>query len=142
MNSVRTVLQMASGFLMVAGGIMYFTIPAAHRHLPLIDALKATGYLWEWIAVVNIIAGLALMLGRFVSFALIVFAPISLNILLIHFANPGAGGIATWPGRDRIAFRHRLSYRLEFRPRFTVDPTLKFDRRPIRNLNAGLRLAA
>jgi hypothetical protein len=84
---------MALGFLMVTGGIMHFTIPAERWNLPLIDALKATGYLWELIDVVIMVGGLALLVNRFAPLALIVLAPISVNILLIHLANPGAGGI-------------------------------------------------
>ena len=92
-RELRTTLQIALGFLMVTGGIMHFTIPASRWNLPLIDALKATGYMWEMIAIVNLVAGFALVVGRFVPLALLVLAPISLNILLIHLANPGAGGI-------------------------------------------------
>lgn len=92
-RALRVTLQMMLGFLMLSGGIMHFTVPAARWHLLLIDALKATGYIWELIGVVNMVGGAALLAGRFVPLALIVLAPVSLNILLIHLANPGAGGI-------------------------------------------------
>jgi putative oxidoreductase len=92
-RDLRTTLQMALGFLMFTGGIMHFTIPAERWNVPFIDALKATGYMWELIAIVIMVGGLSLLLGRFVPLTLIVLAPISLNILLIHLFNPGAGGI-------------------------------------------------
>jgi hypothetical protein len=44
-RELRATLRMAFGLLMVTGGIMHFTIDPARWHLPLIDALKATGYM-------------------------------------------------------------------------------------------------
>jgi hypothetical protein len=122
---LRVMLQMAFGFLMLSGGIMHFTIDAAHWKLPLIDALKATGYMWEIIGVINMLGGAALLAGRFVLLALIILAPISLNILLIHFANPGAGGI---PIGVVIAGLHLVLgwfYRSEYRDLFATGAKLE-----------------
>jgi hypothetical protein len=120
-RDLRFLPQMALGFLMVSGGVMHFTIDAAHWKLPLIDALKATGYMWELIGVINILCGAALLAGRFVPLALLVLAPISLNILLIHLANPGAGGI---PIGVIVAGLHLVLgwlYRLEYHNLFVLN---------------------
>jgi putative oxidoreductase len=120
-RDLRTILQMALGFLMVTGGIMHFTIPAERWNLPLIDALKATGYMWEQIGIVIMIAGLALLLGRFVPLALIVLAPISLNILLIHLFNPGAGGIPIGLAIGGLQIAVPWLYWSEFRGLFVMN---------------------
>ncbi len=124
-RALRVTLRLALGFLMLSGGIMHFTVPVARWHLPLIDALKATGYMWELIGVVNIVGGAALLVGRFVPLALVVLAPISLNILLVHLANPGAGGI---PIGLVIAGLHLVlvwQYRLECRRFLIVNVMLE-----------------
>ncbi len=114
-QGLRATLRLALGFLMLSGGIMHFTIDAGRWHLPLIDALKGTGYMWELIGVINTVGGAALLVGRFVPLALIVLAPISLNILLIHLANPGAGGIPIGliiAGLHlALGWQYRLAYR-------------------------------
>jgi putative oxidoreductase len=118
-------LQLALGFLMVVGGIMHFTVDPARWHLPLIDALKATGYMWEWIAAINVVGGAALMVNRFVPLALIVLAPISLNILLIHLFNPGAGGIPIGLVVGGLQIVVSWLYRLEFCKLFVINASLE-----------------
>jgi hypothetical protein len=120
----RTTLQMAFGFLMVTGGIMHFTIPAERWNVPFIDALKATGYMWELIAGVIIVGGLALLLGRFVPLALILLAPISLNIFLVHLSNPGAGGIPIGLIIGGLQIAVSWLYRHEFRSLFVMNASL------------------
>ncbi len=125
MNDNARALRLALGFLMLSGGIMHFTVPVARWHLPLIDALKATGYLWELIGVVNMVGGAALLVGRFVPLALVVLAPISLNILLIHLANPGAGGIPIGLVMAGLHLVLVWQYRLEYRRFLIVNVMLE-----------------
>ncbi|OIP49113.1 MAG: DoxX protein [Flavobacteriaceae bacterium CG_4_8_14_3_um_filter_34_10] len=47
-------------------------------------ALMATGYMFPLIALVEIIAGLLLLFNAKVSFALLILAPLVVNILLFH----------------------------------------------------------
>ena len=49
-------------------------------------ALMATGYMFTLIALVDIIAGLLLLINKKVSFALLIFTPVLVNILLFHIA--------------------------------------------------------
>jgi putative oxidoreductase len=124
-RDLRMTLQIALGLLMVAGGIMHFTVDPARWHLPLIDALKATGYMWELIAAINVLGGAALLVNRFVPLALIVLAPISLNILLIHLANPGAGGIPIGLVIGGLQIAVSWLYWPEFRKLFVIKATLE-----------------
>jgi putative oxidoreductase len=124
-RELRATLRMAFGLLMVTGGIMHFTIDPARWHLPLIDALKATGYMWELIAVVIMVGGVALLLGRFVPLVLLVLAPISLNILLIHLANPRAGGIPIGVPIAGLNLALGWLYRLEYRSLFVANAKLE-----------------
>ena len=55
-----------------------------------IGAMMETGYAWPLLKVTEIAAGLLLILGRFVPLALVLLAPIVVNILLFHvFLAPG-----------------------------------------------------
>lgn len=49
-----------------------------------IESLESTGYVFYVVALLEIIIGLLLLFGKWVPFALILLAPISLNILLFH----------------------------------------------------------
>ncbi|MEM8535017.1 MAG: hypothetical protein AAGF95_29545 [Chloroflexota bacterium] len=54
-----------------------------------ISAMDATGYLRPLLFLTEFIVGIALIIGRFVPLALIVFAPIQINITLFHlFLDP------------------------------------------------------
>lgn len=53
-------------------------------------ALGATGYFFPFLKVCEIVAGLFLVIGAFVPLALIILAPIIINIVLFHaFLAPG-----------------------------------------------------
>lgn len=49
-----------------------------------IDSLSNTGYILKFIAILEICIGLLLIINKAVPFALILLAPISVNILLFH----------------------------------------------------------
>ncbi|MXZ36758.1 MAG: DoxX family protein [Holophagales bacterium] len=58
-------------------------------------ALKDTGYLWPLVKATEITSGLLLITGIFVPLALVLLAPVALNILLFHlFLSPSTGGLA------------------------------------------------
>jgi hypothetical protein len=141
-RELRTTLQMVFGFLMFSGGIMHFTIPAERWNVPFIDALKATGYMWELIAVVITVGGLSLLLGRFVPLALIVLAPISLNILLIHLFNPSAGGIPIGLAIGGLQIAVSWLYRHEFRSLFVMNASLEPTRIATQHANTKPSLEA
>tara|TARA_R110000772_G_scaffold60386_1_gene136468 strand:- start:46 stop:336 length:291 start_codon:yes stop_codon:yes gene_type:complete len=49
-----------------------------------IDSLSETGYLLKVVGIFEIIIGLLVLFNKWVPFALILLAPISVNILLFH----------------------------------------------------------
>ena len=60
-----------------------------------IGALKDTGYFWPMIKVTEVTSGLLLITGLFVPLALVLLAPVALNILLFHlFLSPSPGGLS------------------------------------------------
>ena len=76
-------------------------------------AVMDTGYLWPVIKVTEIVCGVLLILGIFVPLALVVLAPVVLNILLFHvFLAPEgvAIGIAAVVLGLYVAHQHRDSF--------------------------------
>ncbi len=76
-------------------------------------ALMETGYLWPVIKVTEIVCGLLLILGAFVPLALVVLAPIALNILLFHiFLEPQGAvvGVVILVLGLYVAHQHRESF--------------------------------
>ncbi len=77
-------------------------------------AMMDTGYLWPLVKVTEIVCGILLILGVFVPLALVVLAPIALNILLFHvFLAPEgtAIGIVAVVLGLYVAHQHRESFR-------------------------------
>jgi len=48
------------------------------------NSLNATGYIFPIVGVLEVVIGIMLLLKKWVAFALILLAPISINILLFH----------------------------------------------------------
>ncbi len=49
-----------------------------------IGALVGSGYMWQFIALVEIIAGVLLVANKFVPLALVIVFPVMLNALMFH----------------------------------------------------------
>lgn len=62
--------------------IPMFEMPAAAANF--MDSLDSTGYVLYVVAFIEIFVGLLLLANKWVPFALIILAPISINILLFH----------------------------------------------------------
>ncbi len=76
-------------------------------------AIMDTGYLWQVIKVTEIVCGVLLILGIFVPLALVVLAPVVLNILLFHIFLAPEGvaiGIAAVVLGLYVAHQHRDSF--------------------------------
>ncbi len=76
-------------------------------------AIMDTGYLWPVIKVTEIVCGVLLILGIFVPLALVVLAPVVLNILLFHIFLAPEGvaiGIAAVVLGLYVAHQHRDSF--------------------------------
>lgn len=92
MNSTfTTILRLLLGLCLVLFGINkffplpflpVFEMPSAAANF--LESLKNTGYVFYVVALLEILIGAMLLLKKWVPFALILLAPISLNILLFH----------------------------------------------------------
>ena len=84
-----TILRIILGaILLVFGANKFFNFipmfempPAAANFL---ESLAATGYAFYAVAIFEIVIGVLLLLKKWVAFALVLLAPLSVNILLFH----------------------------------------------------------
>jgi uncharacterized membrane protein YphA (DoxX/SURF4 family) len=107
------------GGLFVVFGLIFFlpvTMPAPEGKAgEFIGALAAVGYLLTTVKILEILCGALLLIGRFVPLALVLLAPIIVNIVLFHiFLTPPE----TWPmglailGAELfLLWRYRAAYR-------------------------------
>ena len=84
--------------LLIFGANKFFNFMPMELPAPAVDffgAMIETGYLITLIGVTEIVVGLRLLLKKWEPFALVVLAPISVNIILFHeFLAPAAIGPA------------------------------------------------
>lgn len=57
-------------------------LPGSAAHF--MQALMATGYMFKFIGLVELVGGLGLLLGQYVPFVAVMLFPVSVNILLFH----------------------------------------------------------
>jgi uncharacterized membrane protein YphA (DoxX/SURF4 family) len=90
MNSQFTkLMRILLGVILVVFGLNKFLkfIPAPElpeNAASFITSLATTGYVLQVVGVLEILIGLLLLTNKWVAFALVVLAPISVNILLFH----------------------------------------------------------
>jgi putative oxidoreductase len=91
-NFLTTIPRVLFGILAAYGGVLHFTMNVAVWNNTFLTSIYNTGYLWQIIGIINLLAGLLLLLNRFVPLALICLLPITFNILMYHifyFTNDG-----------------------------------------------------
>lgn len=96
MQKAKPILRYIFGGLWLLFGLNFFfhflsTPPPAEPALNLIMALVNTGYFMVFVKIVEIVAGILLVTNLFVPLALVIIAPVSLNIFLIHLMLDPAG---------------------------------------------------
>ena len=89
MKHLPTIARILLGLLFVFGGVTgLFQLveqpEVGEEAAAFMGAIMDTGYLWPVIKVTEIVCGVLLILGMFVPLALVVLAPVALNILLFH----------------------------------------------------------
>ena len=102
MNSkVTLVLRILLGLMMLIFGLNKFLQFMPMPELPeaagkFMGALMESGYLMQLVAIVEIVAGVLLLVGKYVPLALVILFPVMLNALLFHvFLDPaGSAGAA------------------------------------------------
>jgi len=99
MKIATLVARLLLGFVFVASGVAFFLSPPPPLDGPIAEFFKgmaATRYFFYLLKGTEIVAGLFLLTGLFVPLALVVLAPIILNIFLIHlFIAPAPASIVT-----------------------------------------------
>jgi putative oxidoreductase len=106
------------GFIFVFSGLNGFfrfvAIPPMHgRAETFIEGLIASGYVFPLLFATYIVAGGALMIGRFVPLALVLLAPAIVNIFAVHFLHAPDGlpvAIVVVALEVFLARRYRAAY--------------------------------
>lgn len=87
MKKVTLIVRLLLGLVFFGSGIAFFFTTPPPMEGAMADFFKgmaATGYFFYLLKGTEIACGLLLLIGRFVPLALVVLAPIILNIFLIH----------------------------------------------------------
>ena len=87
MKKVTLIARLVLGLLFLSAGVAFFLTTPPPMEGPIADFFKgmmATGYFFYLLKGTEIACGLLLLSGRFVPLALVVLAPIILNIVLVH----------------------------------------------------------
>lgn len=90
MRYVQIAARLVLGFIFFSAGIVgFFNLVPPPPNLPenlqtFMNGMMATGYMFKLIKGTEIVCGLLLLTGAFVPLALVVLAPVTLNILLLH----------------------------------------------------------
>lgn len=101
MKKVNLVVRILLGLMVLVFGINKFlqfmpmpSLPASAGEF--MGALAKSGYIFPFVAIVEIVTGLLLLINKFKALALIVLFPVMLNAFLFHlFLDlPGIGGAA------------------------------------------------
>lgn len=116
------VARVLLGLMFLVPALLFFSGKMPHNPMPdaamrYMAGLAASGYTMYVVKVVELLAGLALIAGQFVPLALVLLAPIVVNIALFHLVLApsyglvvfmvGLEGFVAWSYRD--AFRGVLA---------------------------------
>jgi putative oxidoreductase len=123
---VRTFL----GLLFVFSSVVYFLmvmgiVPTPPMEGPMKtfnEGLAASGYFFTLLKVTELVCGILLLTGRFVPLALVILAPIIINIFLVHLLIAPEGvwiGIAMILAGIFLAFCYRDAFKPLLTSRYT-----------------------
>src|SRR3989338_4767004 len=88
-SKLYTVVRVFLGLMFLVFGLNGFLnfIPAGPMPEPVLNfmtALMATGYMIYAVSAIQLVVGLMLVLNLWAAFALVLLAPITVNIILVH----------------------------------------------------------
>lgn len=89
MKIAMIIVRTLTGLLFVMSSLVYFLnlVPVPELTGPMKtfnEGLAASGYFFTLLKVTELVCGLLLLIGRFVPLALVILAPIVINILFVH----------------------------------------------------------
>ena len=101
-NHAYTVIRYLFGVAMTFFGVSnIFQLLPAHQFNgqagKLMLAFAESGYTLQTVGVTQLLLGVALLLNRFIPFALLLFAPVAFNVLLFHLFLDAAGMLMAMP---------------------------------------------
>lgn len=122
-------------FVFGLNGFLHFLPdpPLPQKALPFITGLASTGYFFVLLKGVEVIAAVLLLSNRAVPLALVLLAPIIVNIAAFHFAvAPGGSGMAIVVLALELfmAWKHRAAFAPLFARTPSRGPSLAGDRLP------------
>ena len=84
-----TIARILLGLVFFASGVAGFFVKPPPEIPEFAAAMMKTGYMFQFIKIVEIVCGLLLLLNRFVPLALAILAPVVINIFAFHlFLDP------------------------------------------------------
>jgi putative oxidoreductase len=83
-STFTSIPRLLLGLLAAWGGVLHFTVKVASWQNVFLTSLYETGYLWQIIGVINLVAGILLVVNRFTLISLLALLPITFNIFLFH----------------------------------------------------------
>jgi len=97
-NKIQKIIQIILGLILIIFGANKFIGFMPAPELPeaaasFMGALVKTEYMFPFIGIVEVIVGLLLVSNKWVAFALILLAPVAVNMILFHL-KLAPGGIA------------------------------------------------
>ncbi|MBY0370764.1 DoxX family membrane protein, partial [bacterium] len=99
-NKIQLVVRTLLGALFLFGGVAFFFTtppPLTGDMATYFAGLAASKYFFPLLKGTEIVCGLLLLIGWYVPLAIVVLAPIGLNILLVHlFLEPSGLPVATF----------------------------------------------
>lgn len=89
-QKVTRIISVLLGIMLIIFGINKFlNFMPAPENMPesasnFMKAMIDTGYLFKFIGLVEIVSGILLLINKWVPFALLIIAPVTLNIIMFH----------------------------------------------------------
>jgi hypothetical protein len=118
LKNVAFVVRLLLGALFFVMGILYFLGVLPNSEVPtdagaFLGALAATSYMFPLVKLIELAAGALLIANRFVPLALVLLAPVLVNILLFHLVLAPRGlviGLAAVAAELFLAWEYRDAY--------------------------------
>lgn len=121
---IETAMRLLLGALLGFSALSFFFHLAPEPEMPaparnLFEALVATGYFLPLLKITELLVAIALLSNRFVALALVVLAPITINIVLFHAVLAPEGivaGVILLAFHLSLAWLRRHAYRALLQP--------------------------
>jgi len=125
---VRTLLGLLFVFASVTFFLMYyfklFPMPEMQGTVKTFnEGLGSVGYFFPMLKILELLCGIALLVGRYVPLALVVLAPIVVNIFMFHALIDPTGipvAIFVLLAELFLAYYYRAAFRPLFQPKYTA----------------------